>query len=1295
MQEEIKKKNSGPSGIVLAGSLAAGLASWATVASADTFILDEPLITRSAEFRAKPNMLFVLDDSGSMNWSYMPDQLGRSQNATDEPYTGKYGYWTSQCNGTAFDPTLPYDPPLNADGTSFVASSFTNAKSDGFAGTGSVDLSATEQVTTTRSSSTSNTVSSSGTKSFVVSGTNAADTFVVGSTVTATSTSNTGRYMSGTVTGWNPSTGTLTMSVSASSGSNTYNSWTIAQTVTVGSRYYYTYTATTRQTAMGWTYGSDGGVNTGTTFYQECMSDIGSSPGNGVFTKVYIRDQDTALKQKYANWYSYYRKRTFLMRTAVGRAFNALNDNYRVGFTTINTTTATNGDGFQDVADFTPSQKTTLYSKLYAATANGSTPLRAALAKAGRYYAKQFTGQTDPVQYSCQRNYTLLSTDGYWNTGSESSSYGPDKLDGSTNVGNQDGTEDRPMYDGTATTTKVSRNYYTVGILGSCRRNNTNRYSVDTQPQLFVSGAWTNDGGASNSCSQGTATVDGKTVSSVAGTSFAGASSESVETTGGATDSLADVAEYYYKTDLRTSTLNNCSSTASGTQQNVCSNNVPSSGLDTAPHQHMTTFTIGLGVNGTLAYDRNYLTQSAGDYANLKAGTANWPVPGSDRGATNIDDLWHAAVNGRGQYYSALNASALSEAINSVVSTIEEKDGAAAAAATSALELVAGDNNQVYKASYTTKKWIGDLQAFSLNGDTGEIGTREIWSAQSKLTTQTAPANRKIYYKQPATVALRAFNWDNLNTDGYGGNFTNLCSKSMIPTQCANLTTAEANLANTGSNLVNFLRGVRTFESASAANSTTQPLYRARAGVLGDIINGAPIYVSSPPFTYSDTGYSQFVVSNRTRKPVLYVAANDGMLHAFSAATADGGTELWAYVPADAMPDMYRLADKGYESRHRYFVDGAPVIADIRVGTTWKTILVGGMNKGGRSYYALDVTDPEDPKALWEFKDTNLGLTFGNPIVTKRADGTWVVVFSSGYNNNVSGGDGKGHLFVVNANTGERLLDIPTTAGTTSDPSGMAKINAWIEDSSNNTSKRFYGGDLKGNLWRFDVDNLVEPQQQALKLATFQIDTSTPQPITVKPETIEISGKSVVIVATGRYLGTADVEDTTQQSIYAVKDVLTNTGLGDVRARNTMVRQTFTVTGNTAAISSNQVNWGTQDGWWVDLPHTGERVNTDMALQFGTLSLATAIPSGDACSSGGSSWRYYLNATNGNGLENPAGELWSANSLIVGQSWVKLENGETRILRQNSDGSIRAERPPGGGGGAGVPHRNSWRELAD
>jgi type IV pilus assembly protein PilY1 len=1195
-------------------SLAVGLLALVTpsLSTADTLILDEPLATRP-NVKAKPNLLFILDNSGSMTRAYMPDDMSN---------TATFGYGSAQCNGVAYDPSLTYSPPVSSAGAVFPNASFQSAWNDGFAKTGSDDLGQTENLAITTNSSV--TVGT-GSKSFQFSTAGfRADTFVLGETVSLLAgTGKNAKALNGVVSAWTNSnsdwtrgTKTLTVNVATTSGSGNATNWTISRTPL---NIYFAYKGT--QPKMAWKYSSSG-VDKTTTFYKECMYATNSSAGKALYDVVQV-SATSAEAENYANWYSYYRTRQLLMRTATGKAMLGLDAGYRVGFTTISETGVRTNAGFLDVDDFGSTHKQTFYSKLYAATGDSTTPLRGALSKAGRYFAKKMSGQTyDPMQYSCQRNYALLSTDGYWNTGTEGTSYGPMQLDSKGRVGQQDDADPRPMKDN------------------------------------------------------------------------------------GHEDTLADVAAYYYKTDLRTSELGNCKSSSSGSEQDVCSNNIVPAGRDTATTQHMTTFTIGLGVNGTLDYDRNYLTQTSGAYVDLVTGRANWPAPAettSGGNATNIDDLWHAAVNGRGQYYSALNASALAEAISGVVNTIQEVSGTSSAASTSALELVAGDNNQVYKASYTTKKWSGDVEAFSLNGDTGAIGTTAVWSARASLDA-TPFANRKIYYRKPNSTVRQAFDWTSLNADGHGGHFSNLCSRTtVVAAQCLdNVTDADKTKINRGENLVNFLRGDRTYEAASTANGTTRALYRPRAGgVLGDIINGAPAYVGKPPFTYSDAGYANFVIANKDRKPMVYVGANDGMLHAFSAGGSDAGTERWGYVPTAVMPEMYRLADMSYESRHRYFVDGAPVIGDIKVGSEWKTILVGGLNKGGRSYYALDITDPENPKPLWEFTDANLGLSFGNPIITKRKDGTWIVVFASGYNNGTGDGagtgDGKGRLFVLNANTGAKVIsaDIPTTAGTASNPSGLAKINTWIDDVSDNTSKRFYGGDLQGNLWRFDIDNLVLPNQGALLLAKFQVNETTPQPITTRPETVEVSGKPVVIVATGRYLGAADVEDTTQQSIYAVKDSLTETGVGDVRNNNTMVRQTFTVSGNNASISRNPVNWTTNNGWWADLPHSGERVFTNLALQFGTLSVATGIPSGDACSSGGSSWRYFLNATDGSSSLANAGQLWSASSLIAGQSWVKLKDGSTIVIRPTTDGALRGEsggNPPGSGSN---PLRSSWRELTD
>jgi len=228
------------------------------------------------------------------------------------------------------------------------------------------------------------------------------------------------------------------------------------------------------------------------------------------------------------------------------------------------------------------------------------------------------------------------------------------------------------------------------------------------------------------------------------------------------------------------------------------------------------------------------------------------------------------------------------------------------------------------------------------------------------------------------------------------------------------------------------------------------------------------------------------------------------------------------------------------------------------------------------------------------------------------------VAVSSGYNN-VSPGDGKGHLFILNAYTGAQLEDIVTAAGDTVTPSGLSKINAWVNNPGDNTAERFYGGDLLGNVWRFDIDNNVPPAgKEAFLLAQLgKVDLSTVQPVTIKPELAELvdsggNSHAIVQVATGRYLGLSDLPNTDQQSVYSFKDNLTATGLGLVRTPGVLVKQTLTTykdaNGNFYRKSSNNpVDWSTKSGWYVDLnpggDSPGERVNIDMNMQQSTLSV--------------------------------------------------------------------------------------------
>ncbi len=470
-------------------------------------------------------------------------------------------------------------------------------------------------------------------------------------------------------------------------------------------------------------------------------------------------------------------------------------------------------------------------------------------------------------------------------------------------------------------------------------------------------------------------------------------------TSGGSQNTLADIAMYYYQTDLRDTSLGNCTGALGS---DVCNNNVPGgkgdaahSFGDNATWQHMTTFTLGLGASGMLKYDAAYQSQLSGDFFDITNSSKNWPTPqetDNGGGPQNIDDLWHAAVDGRGQYFSAGNPSSLAVSLNSALDKIKSVTGAASAASTSSLQPVQGDND-IYVAQFTTQKWVGDVLAFTIDPNDGSISTAPTWSAKTRLDL-LAPASRVIYYADPKGAApLHLFTFTNLTTDGYSSLFNNFCSDSnkrgadggTAPAQCANLNTANLALANSGTNLVNYLRG-----------DQTQGYYRQRDNLLGDIINASPLFVGKPAFKYSENNYQTFAASNAGRQAVVLAAANDGMLHAFKRTTGD---ELWAFIPSFVMGNLYKLADTGYSNNHSYFVDGSPILGDIYTGTAWKTIVVGGLNDGGRGYYALDVTDPAAPKLLWEYKNDNLGLSYGNPIITKRKDGTWVVVIGSGYNN--------------------------------------------------------------------------------------------------------------------------------------------------------------------------------------------------------------------------------------------------------------------------------------------------------
>lgn len=986
-------------------------------------------------------------------------------------------------------------------------------------------------------------------------------------------------------------------------------------------------------------YGSHADASGRAAYYYEYVGGGGFTAENPPETcaqdnRYELRTVTAAQQQNFANWFTYYRDRLLMMKSASGLAFAGVGDRYRVGFSTTSESGGANASRFLGNATFDSLHKAAWYDLLYSTRGDfAGTPLRGSLSRVGRYYAGTLSGAmagslNDPVQYSCQRNFAILTTDGFWNTSGESTSgtrFGPYRQDNSTPVGDQDGGLDPPYRD-------------------AYNRANT----------------------------------------------------------------LADIAMYYYNTDLRTS--GNGGRTDEGGHVNVA-------GAGSHLVQNMYTFTLGLGVTDSLSYPSDLPPIGSPGRAGspIMQGTKHWPSPGIsangtvDGGTTvagRTDDLWHAAENGRGRYISAANADQVVIGLNAALADIEANVGSSAAAATSNLQPVQ-DDNTAFVAQFETVSWVGNLIARTIDVNSGVLSEAPLWESKTEIDAQfqDGASGRNIYtFDATASNKRRDFRYDNLTPSERA--WLNPASLSLP--QKIDWDTTQQGLA-TSEAMVNYLRGDRTLEGN---------IFRERESLLGDIVNAAPVYVRKPPFSYLDPDYLAFANSNAARPATVYVGANDGMLHAID---ADTGRERWAYMPSMVLENLWHLAREDYATNHRFYVDGPITVGDVydAYESAWKTVLVGGLGKGGRGFYALDVTNPANPSVLWEFsvaQDADLGYSFGNPIITKRArDGRWVVILSSGYNND-SPGDSRGRLYVINATTGVVEDEYVTATTNDADLSGIGRASNLVSNGmQNNTTQYVYAGDLRGSLWRFDI-NVNSGATPAVGFSSAGVQRlgqthSDPgvQPITVRPELARIQAGgvtyTVVYFGTGRFLGKTDVDDHPSaeavQAIYAVKDAGADRGTFGNPGSAALIEHTMVI--NTPPLAEGQkereiesltpVNWSTDNGWFVNVP-VGERFNVNPGLQAGVVVMAAniaVVPNRDRCNPQGAAVLYQLDYRTGSILRSD--EL---SSMVVGFTQLQLGGGSGGPIVINvvqADGSTRTFDQENPGGVTGSAIRVGWREL--
>lgn len=901
---------------------------------------------------------------------------------------------------------------------------------------------------------------------------------------------------------------------------------------------------------------------------------------------TWTRDDGTTItrtlaqeRQNYANWYHYYRTRMKMAKGSVSRAFASLGEDFRVGYTSI-----WNRNRFEipvqnDNGLFRTTNKNTWYTNLFAARSNGYTPLRKSLDDAGQYFMRDdangpYGPESRENQLSCRQNFTIMTTDGYWN-------------------------------DAAASTPGARANV-----------DNTNG-PVITSP-------------------------DGDTYQYIPSRPYRD----------GWSNTLADVAMYYWNRDLRED----------------LDNDVPTTGTNPAFWQHMRVFGISIGLQGTL--------NPATDLPGLTSGAISWPDPTDAEDLHRIDDLFHASVNAKGKFLVASNPEEFTKSLTDALGAIASEVGRSASGAASSTSVDIG--TMTYFTEYTSGSWSGDVRGYEIDPDTGRVSTDPDagWVASEELPTWN---QRKIFFNKNGT--LTAFNWANLT----GPQQTALGSEAIV----------------------NYLRGDRSNEQS---DSNPNGSLRQRDNALGSFVNSQPVYVAKPPFSkYYDiattpgaSSYSAHAQANAGRTPVLYVGGNDGMLHGFNAET---GVETFAFVPASVITETLR----GYshpEYEHRYFVDGELTVAEAYLNSQWRTILVGTLGRGGRGVFALDVTNPDAVTLLWEKSATDIpamGNILGKPIIAEVGENSdWRVVLGNGPNGN---GD-RAQLITISLSSGSVSV-IDTGVGS---DNGLSAPLVWDAD-KDGTFETVYAGDLKGNVWRFD--NIFESSPPTpFRLYT----TEGNKPITASPWAAvnQRDMRTWVFVGTGQYLNEDDRADTATQTWYGLIDENDETiGARSTELVQRSISTTGTVSGRPMRTveAGSASDLSDKKGWYIDFTETGERMITPNMFYGTALIGTTFIPDGsDLCKPGGRSALWGINPFTGarlnqalfdanrDGSFNDADRLGGVfpsvldglRPILVGNPPITVsEGGERTTVVIHTDPNESEEFRPS----AGEAEAQSWREV--
>ena len=527
----------------------------------------------------------------------------------------------------------------------------------------------------------------------------------------------------------------------------------------------------------------------------------------------------------------------------------------------------------------------------------------------------------------------------------------------------------------------------------------------------------------------------------------------------------------------------------------------------------MVTFGVGLGVHGQMTDDQVALAVSG---AGTEANKGYWPKPyhetvGVER-PVNVDDLRHAALNGRGSFLNANDSTQFANGITDALSRIGERRGSASNVLANSTSI--STESFVYQATYTAGAWRGELLAYPISS--AGLGKPQ-WRAGEHI---------------PAWDSRKIFTTD--KTDG-ASTFPGTAQLAALGTEATALGLPDATavadyLKGDASREIRNLGVLRDREMRNAADQKIPAL-------MGDIVDSSPFYVAD----------------NQT----VFVGANDGMLHAIDASnttadaenTSGGGTERFTYIPRGvAMDELAELADRLYGTNtttkpHRFFVDG-PIVVSTRARTPGKNYLVGALGRGGFGVYGLDVTNPGSftkDDVLWDKTGdaalANMGNVISEPLISRLNTDVTAAVVANGPNSP----SGTASLFIIDLATGADIHEFNT--GTTNN--GLSAPRA-VDVDANGKVDFFFAGDLQGTLWRFDVRDPDTTKWTYVKVFTAKDSLGNSQPISSAPGVARDPASNIwVFFGTGRYMTAEDQASTSTHTYYGVMVVGSDGTEGD------------------------------------------------------------------------------------------------------------------------------------------------------